>query len=186
MTREDLTLVGMTTDSRDEALEVADAIDDLQEQGSVTVRELAVAHKTKHGRTKVHYVTDHGAGIGAGVGVGLGALNLGGAALAGTLGAAAAVAGPLSLIVGLGVGLGVMGGAGALVGKAFNLHHEAGRKLLKELSESIEAGGGAVFAVVDPANADVLVESFAEYEVFTALVTAEEQEQIEASLAEEG
>lgn len=54
--------------SREDANELADAIDELAHDGSVTVRELAVAHKNSHGRTKVHYITDHGTGMGAGIG----------------------------------------------------------------------------------------------------------------------
>ena len=77
MENKDLTIVGFEASSRDDANDLADAIDALAADGTVTVHELAVAHKNAHGRVKVHYITDHGAGIGAAVGAGWGALGLG-------------------------------------------------------------------------------------------------------------
>ena len=182
MAHEDLTIVGFEASSREDANELADAIDALAHDGTVTVREVAVAHKNSHGRTKVHYITDHGTGIGAAVGAGWGAIGLGSAAVAGTL----ATGGLLPVIVGAGVGLGVTTGIGAGIGHAFDLHHEGAKDVLKQLSEHVENGHAVTFAVVDPANAEALPAAFPDREAHFATVTGEEQEAIAAELSDEG
>lgn len=180
MASDDLTIVGITASSREEANRLADDIDELAKRGTVTVRELAVAHKNRHGRVKVHYITDHAAGIGAVVGAGWGFMGLTSAAAAGTL----ATGGLLPVVVGAAVGLGLTTGAGAAIGHAFDLHHEGAKAVLTSLSEDVAQGRAVTFAVVDPANADALVEAFPSRTVQQATVSGDEQERIAAELQE--
>lgn len=181
MASQDLSIVGIEASSRDDANDVADAIDEMAKQGSITVREIAVAHKNKHDRVKVHYITDHGAGIGAIAGAGWGALGLAGAAVGGTV----LTGGLLPIVAGSVVGLGVSTGVGAAIGKAFNIHHEGAKDVLKTLADHVQAGGAVTFAVVDPANADVVADAFSDREVHATTVTGEQQDAIADELSED-
>jgi uncharacterized membrane protein len=151
----DLHIVGLKTDSRAAAEAVIDRIDEKVDTGEITVREIALLYRTKHGRTKVRYVHDHHAGIGAAIGAGWGLLGVGAAVGTG----AVVLTGGLALIpiaAGAIVGIGVDAGIGALIGKAFD-HHEAGKSFLKGFAEHVNAGGAAVLLVADPNNAEKLV-----------------------------
>lgn len=181
MAFEDLTIVGISASSREEAHVLADDIDELSERGRVAVRELAVAHTNRHGRIKVHYITDHGAGIGAAVGAALGAVGLGSLAVAGTV----ATGGLLPVLVGSAVGLGVTTGAGAAIGRAFDRHHEEAKDVLESLGEEVRNGRAVTFAVVDPPNADALEESFPGRQLYRTTITAEQQEKIAEELADD-
>lgn len=176
MATDDLTIVGITASSREEALTLADDIDELAELGLVTVHELAVANKNRHGRTKVHYITDHGTGIGAAVGAGWGALGLA------TVGTVAAV-GALPVLVGSVLGLGFTTAIGAAIGHAFDLHHEEAREILEHLAGEIHEGRAVVFAVVDADNADALAEAMPGRRLHRTTFTREQQERIADEVA---
>jgi uncharacterized membrane protein len=181
MTHDDLTIVGFEASSREDANDLADEIDALAEEGTITVRELAVAHKNAHGRVKVHYITDPGAGIGAAIGAGWGAVGLGTSAIAGTL----ATGGLLPVLVGAGIGLGLATGVGAAIGHAFDRHHDGARDVLEKLSAHVEAGRAVTFTVVDPSNADWLTAAFPHRTAHVATLTGEEQERVAAELADQ-
>ena len=151
----DLHIVGLKADSRATAEAVIDRIDEKVDTGEITVREIALIYKTKHGRTKVRYVHDHKVGIGAGIGAAWGVLGVAGAVGTG----AVVLTGGLALIpiaAAAVVGIGIDTGIGALIGKAFD-HHEAGKAFLKGFGDHVEAGGAAVLLVADPNNAQKLI-----------------------------
>lgn len=182
MADNDLAIVGIEAASRDDAHDIIDDIDALVDQGTITVREMSMAYKTKHGRIKVHHVSDHGAKVGAMVGAGWGAVSLGAALATGAV--TVATAGVLPIVVGATVGIGLDTGVGAVIGKAFNLHHEAGSKMLKAMTDHVQRGHAIVYLVVDPSNAATIAEALADKRtVHSAVITADEQAKIAAELS---
>lgn len=183
MTNQDLSIIGIESGSREEANEAADQIDGMAATGDIDVKEVAVAHKNTHGRVKVHYVTDHGAGIGALAGGGIGAAWLTGAAIAGTV----VTTGGTILPILLGAGIAVGGGAaaGGAIGKAFDLHHQGAKNVLEGLTVHVENGHAVTFAVVDAASGDTLEAAFSDHDVHRTTLTGQEQERIVEELSTE-
>ena len=95
-----------------------------------------------------------------------------------------ATGGVLPIVVGATVGIGMNTGVGAAIGKAFNLHHEAGSKMLKAMTDHVQRGNAIVYLVVDPANAATIAEALADKRtVHSVVITAEEQAKIAAELS---
>ena len=176
MTDTDLALVGIEAASKDDAHDIIDEVDALIDQGTISVREISMAYKTKHGRVKVSHVSDHGAKIGAAVGAGWGVVSMGAALATGAVTLAGAPV--VAIAVGAALGLGIDTGIGAAIGKAFHLHHEAGSKMLKALSDHVAAGNAVVYLVVDPPNAEVISEALIGRPVHHAIITGEDQAKI--------
>ena len=182
MADNDLAIVGIEAASRDDAHDIVDDIDALVDQGTITVREIAMAYKTKHGRIKVNHISDHGAKVGAMVGAGWGVVSIGAALATGAV--TVATAGVLPIVVGATVGIGLDTGVGAAIGKAFNLHHEAGSKMLKAMTDHVQRGNAIVYLVVDPANAVTVSDALAaKHTVHSVVITAEEAAKIAAELS---
>lgn len=142
---ENLRIIGIKVDSREEAEDLVERLDTMADDGQVTIREVAIVFKKANGRVKVHYMHSHAVLIGAAIGVAVGGVTI----LTGGL---------LAVFIAGAAGLGVEAGAGAAIGHAVAKHRrQESKDFLKSVGDTVQAGRAAVLAACDPPNAEKLL-----------------------------
>ena len=158
------TLIAITYDTPDKATQALEKLGELQKMQLVTLEDAAVAVKDKKGKVKVTQTLEKQA-----------------------TGTAALWGGFWGLLIGLFFVFPILWGLfGALMGGLFGKAADLGidNKFIKEVGESLEPGGSAVFALVVEATEDKVLDDLSKYggHVYQTSLSEEDEELLKQAL----
>lgn len=161
------TLIALTYESETNAKEAFQAIEDMQKQQLITLEDAALAVKNEKGKVKVKQTLEKQ-----------------------LTGASAAWGGFWGLLIGL-----IFGGPilwllfGAVLGGIFGKATDVGidNKFIKEVGDSLQPGGGALFLLVQEATTDKVLPEMAKFggTVYQTSLSNEDEAKLKAALQDD-